>query len=106
MTNPKDCHPAKPTDGGWEDDFKKEFAGSFIYDNPFTVWSINNFIRQAISAAVLAERQRCVEAVGSIPMPQWDVPEIDGTMPDDPKTAADQMRISTVKAAIEAINGK
>ena len=114
----KDCQTAKPTDGGWVEKFDKEFNKHGFCDSDCSdYWlgaartgvkasKIKSFIRQTVSAAVLAERQRCVEAVGSIPMPQWDVPEIDGSMPDDPNTAADQMRISTVKAAIEAINRK
>jgi len=113
-----DCQTAKPTDGGWVEKFDKEFNKHGFCDSDCSdYWlgaartgvkasKIKSFIRQTVSAAVLAERQRCVEAVGSIPMPQWDVPETDGSMPDDPFTAADQMRISTVNEAIEAINRK
>jgi hypothetical protein len=57
------CQTAKPTDEGWEADFTKEFAGNYGYCNPIMAIRIKDFIRQTVSAAVLTERQSCIDAV-------------------------------------------
>jgi len=95
------CQTTKPTDGGWEEKFDREFNKHGFCNadcSDFMLTGIHgktvkDFIRQTVSAAVLAERQRCVEAVESIKCQN--------------KKEHDDCSVELTKqVAIEAINGK
>ena len=108
MTDHNDCQTAKPTDGGWAEReaeiiarFDERFNGVYygrdldgcpIEPPDGFKADVKDFILSEVSTAVLAERQRCVEAVEKS-TERW-------------RTNHETGGVEALLLAVEAINGK
>ena len=77
--------------------------GSEIGHYPTEVQKMG-FIKRFIRTELANQAQRIKVEITKIRMPSWDVPELTSTMPDDPATAADQMRIETMREVFAALD--